>query len=192
MCDVTSSLAAASLPEVRHGAGALGRSRCAVVAAAAVAPFPIGPCAGSARGQAQVGQAWRLTAGLEGCWGPRESLGVSQRGSAGAPALPCAQGRMYTLLSGLYKYMFRKDEYCILILGLDNAGKTVGWAPTPAPRHFSPLWVPPLPVAASCILFLHLQVPSPEPTMPTGVGDTHSSPSLPPPPLALGSLPPWR
>nr|KAF6421685.1 ADP ribosylation factor related protein 1 [Rousettus aegyptiacus] len=33
-------------------------------------------------------------------------------------------GRMYTLLSGLYKYMFRKDEYCVLILGLDNAGKT--------------------------------------------------------------------
>lgn len=33
---------------------------------------------------------------------------------------------MYTLLSGLYKYMFQKDEYCILILGLDNAGKTVG------------------------------------------------------------------
>lgn len=33
--------------------------------------------------------------------------------------------RMYTLLSGLYKYMFRRDEYCILILGLDNAGKTV-------------------------------------------------------------------
>ncbi|XP_061486929.1 ADP-ribosylation factor-related protein 1 isoform X2 [Rhineura floridana] len=32
--------------------------------------------------------------------------------------------RMYTLLSGLYKYMFRRDEYCILILGLDNAGKT--------------------------------------------------------------------
>lgn len=32
---------------------------------------------------------------------------------------------MYTLLSGLYKYMFQKDEYCILILGLDNAGKTV-------------------------------------------------------------------
>nr|KAF6421688.1 ADP ribosylation factor related protein 1 [Rousettus aegyptiacus] len=31
---------------------------------------------------------------------------------------------MYTLLSGLYKYMFRKDEYCVLILGLDNAGKT--------------------------------------------------------------------
>lgn len=33
--------------------------------------------------------------------------------------------RMYTLLSGLWKYMFQKDEYCILILGLDNAGKTV-------------------------------------------------------------------
>ena len=32
---------------------------------------------------------------------------------------------MYTLLSGLYKYVFQKDEYCILILGLDNAGKTV-------------------------------------------------------------------
>ncbi|XP_074699777.1 ADP-ribosylation factor-related protein 1 isoform X2 [Strix aluco] len=32
--------------------------------------------------------------------------------------------RMYTLLSGLYKYMFQRDEYCILILGLDNAGKT--------------------------------------------------------------------
>ncbi|XP_042085529.1 ADP-ribosylation factor-related protein 1 isoform X3 [Ovis aries] len=31
---------------------------------------------------------------------------------------------MYTLLSGLYKYMFQKDEYCVLILGLDNAGKT--------------------------------------------------------------------
>lgn len=32
---------------------------------------------------------------------------------------------MYTLLSGLYKYMFQRDEYCVLILGLDNAGKTV-------------------------------------------------------------------
>uniref|UniRef100_A0A8C9ZMJ1 ADP-ribosylation factor-related protein 1 n=1 Tax=Sander lucioperca TaxID=283035 RepID=A0A8C9ZMJ1_SANLU len=31
---------------------------------------------------------------------------------------------MYTLLSGLYKYMFQKDEFCVLILGLDNAGKT--------------------------------------------------------------------
>ncbi|XP_026121545.1 ADP-ribosylation factor-related protein 1-like isoform X2 [Carassius auratus] len=31
---------------------------------------------------------------------------------------------MYTLLSGLYKYVFQKEEYCILILGLDNAGKT--------------------------------------------------------------------
>lgn len=41
---------------------------------------------------------------------------------------------MYTLLSGLYKYMFRKDEYCVLILGLDNAGKTVGGCPCPRPR----------------------------------------------------------
>ncbi|XP_020837267.1 ADP-ribosylation factor-related protein 1 isoform X1 [Phascolarctos cinereus] len=40
-------------------------------------------------------------------------------------ASPCSKrSRMYTLLSGLYKYMFRRDEYCILILGLDNAGKT--------------------------------------------------------------------
>jgi hypothetical protein len=33
---------------------------------------------------------------------------------------------MYTLLAGLWKYMFQKDEFFILILGLDNAGKTVG------------------------------------------------------------------
>lgn len=33
---------------------------------------------------------------------------------------------MYTLLHGLYKYLVQKDEYFILILGLDNAGKTVG------------------------------------------------------------------
>lgn len=31
---------------------------------------------------------------------------------------------MYTLLSGLWKYMFQKEEYNVLILGLDNAGKT--------------------------------------------------------------------
>ncbi|CAH1775001.1 unnamed protein product [Owenia fusiformis] len=31
---------------------------------------------------------------------------------------------MYTLLSGMWKYMFKKDEYFVLILGLDNAGKT--------------------------------------------------------------------
>ena len=31
---------------------------------------------------------------------------------------------MYTLLSGAYKHVFRKDEYCILILGLDDSGKT--------------------------------------------------------------------
>ena len=36
--------------------------------------------------------------------------------------------RMFALLSGLWKYLFQKDEYCILILGLDNAGKSVGWA----------------------------------------------------------------
>lgn len=32
---------------------------------------------------------------------------------------------MYTLLNGLYKYIVQKDEFCVLILGLDNAGKTV-------------------------------------------------------------------
>jgi len=31
---------------------------------------------------------------------------------------------MYTLLSGLYRHLTQKDEYFILILGLDNAGKT--------------------------------------------------------------------
>jgi len=31
---------------------------------------------------------------------------------------------MYTLLSGLYKYIVQKEEYYIIILGLDNAGKT--------------------------------------------------------------------
>ncbi|CBY11971.1 unnamed protein product [Oikopleura dioica] len=31
---------------------------------------------------------------------------------------------MYTLLSGAYRHYFQKDEYCILILGLDDAGKT--------------------------------------------------------------------
>ncbi len=31
---------------------------------------------------------------------------------------------MYTLLSGFYKYLTMKDEYNVLILGLDNAGKS--------------------------------------------------------------------
>ncbi|ESO92417.1 hypothetical protein LOTGIDRAFT_204069 [Lottia gigantea] len=31
---------------------------------------------------------------------------------------------MYTLLSGLWKYLFQKEQYFVLILGLDNAGKT--------------------------------------------------------------------
>jgi len=34
---------------------------------------------------------------------------------------------MYTLLSGLWRYVFQKDEYFVLILGLDNAGKTVSY-----------------------------------------------------------------
>lgn len=32
---------------------------------------------------------------------------------------------MFTLLHGFYKYLIQKDEYCVLILGLDAAGKTV-------------------------------------------------------------------
>lgn len=31
---------------------------------------------------------------------------------------------MYTLLSGFYRALTQKDEYSVLILGLDNAGKT--------------------------------------------------------------------
>ena len=31
---------------------------------------------------------------------------------------------MYTLLSGLYRHLTQKDDYFVLILGLDNAGKT--------------------------------------------------------------------
>ncbi|KAI9006627.1 ADP-ribosylation factor family-domain-containing protein [Phycomyces nitens] len=31
---------------------------------------------------------------------------------------------MYTLLSGLYNYVTSKEEYYVLIIGLDNAGKT--------------------------------------------------------------------
>lgn len=31
---------------------------------------------------------------------------------------------MFTLFSGLWKYMFQRDDYFALILGLDNAGKT--------------------------------------------------------------------
>ncbi|KAL3269760.1 hypothetical protein HHI36_008820 [Cryptolaemus montrouzieri] len=31
---------------------------------------------------------------------------------------------MYSLLYGFYKYLVQKDEYCVLILGLDDAGKT--------------------------------------------------------------------
>lgn len=34
---------------------------------------------------------------------------------------------MFTLLRGLWNYFFKKEEYYIVILGLDNAGKTV-WA----------------------------------------------------------------
>ena len=32
---------------------------------------------------------------------------------------------MYTLLSGLHEYLTRREEFYVIILGLDNAGKTV-------------------------------------------------------------------
>ena len=34
------------------------------------------------------------------------------------------EGGMFSLLSGLVDYLLQKPEYYILILGLDNAGKT--------------------------------------------------------------------
>ncbi len=37
---------------------------------------------------------------------------------------------MFSLLGGLWQYMFQKKEYYVLILGLDNAGKTVRLMPT--------------------------------------------------------------
>jgi hypothetical protein len=32
---------------------------------------------------------------------------------------------MFSLLSGAYRYLTQRDEYYVLIVGLDNAGKTV-------------------------------------------------------------------
>ena len=32
---------------------------------------------------------------------------------------------MYHLLSGFYRYVTQRDEFYVLILGLDNAGKSV-------------------------------------------------------------------
>ena len=32
---------------------------------------------------------------------------------------------MFSLLSGFVEYMLQKPEYYVLVLGLDNAGKTV-------------------------------------------------------------------
>lgn len=33
-------------------------------------------------------------------------------------------GSMFSLFYGLWKYLFKKEHYFVLILGLDNAGKT--------------------------------------------------------------------
>uniref|UniRef100_F7DJ61 ADP ribosylation factor related protein 1 n=1 Tax=Equus caballus TaxID=9796 RepID=F7DJ61_HORSE len=82
---------------------------------------------------AATGSAWRggRRDGSAPFRTPGPATRRAQRGVSGSARVrgvrlggPRAQGRMYTLLSGLYKYMFQKDEYCILILGLDNAGKT--------------------------------------------------------------------
>lgn len=32
---------------------------------------------------------------------------------------------MFTLLSGLWQHLWRRDEYYVLLVGLDEAGKTV-------------------------------------------------------------------
>jgi len=47
---------------------------------------------------------------------------------------------MYTLLSGLYKHVTQKDNYYILILGLDNAGKTTYLEQTQTKfnKHYKP------------------------------------------------------
>lgn len=45
---------------------------------------------------------------------------------------------MFTLLSGLYSYLTQRQEYFVLILGLDNAGKTVGQVSQP----WLWLWMP--------------------------------------------------
>jgi hypothetical protein len=42
---------------------------------------------------------------------------------------------MYSLLSGFFKYARRKEEYAVLLLGLDNAGKTVCCARPGARTH---------------------------------------------------------
>uniref|UniRef100_A0A8B9XSW6 ADP-ribosylation factor-related protein 1 n=1 Tax=Bos mutus grunniens TaxID=30521 RepID=A0A8B9XSW6_BOSMU len=86
-------------PAEVSGAGAAGKAPTSLAYQRASRQAPRGVSAGS------VGQA---------------------RGGFPAPRLggPAGGRRMYTLLSGLYKYMFQKDEYCVLILGLDNAGKT--------------------------------------------------------------------
>ncbi|KAK2723096.1 ADP-ribosylation factor-related protein 1-like [Artemia franciscana] len=48
---------------------------------------------------------------------------------------------MFHLLNGFYKYMLQKDEYYVVILGLDNAGKTtyLEAAKTKFVRDYKPL-----------------------------------------------------
>lgn len=46
---------------------------------------------------------------------------------------------MYTLLSGFYNYLTRKEEYYVLIIGLDNAGKTVSFGDAVLPTSYD--WV---------------------------------------------------
>jgi len=53
-----------------------------------------------------------------------QPFGFWKLSSTGVNSYQISNNKMFTLLSGLWKYIFQKDEYCLLILGLDNAGKT--------------------------------------------------------------------
>ena len=69
---------------------------------------------------------------------------------------------MYSLVSGLVKYALKKDEYCVLIIGLDNAGKTTlleqvfiaYWAVTPLNIYKTELSAPAPLILAICLPFL--------------------------------------
>jgi hypothetical protein len=72
-----------------------------------------------------------------GCFEPRRSrvyaeerhahclFSISCHKSFEAAAEPSSSSQMYTLLSGTWKYLTRREEYYVMIIGLDNAGKTV-------------------------------------------------------------------
>jgi len=57
-----------------------------------------------------------------------------------APVIPSPVPPQFSLLHGFWQLLFRQNEYQIVILGIDHAGKTVKWAGLtqlahdPAPR----------------------------------------------------------